>query len=474
MLTYHINSKGILPMYEQLYRSIREDIINGVIKGGEKLPSKRRLAEHLKISQITVENAYSQLLAEGYIISKPRSGYYAQQIIKHNKKTELINYEIPKPKAENYLYAFHTNTVDTECFPFSSWAKLLRSELTEKASKLLIAAPNQGVLELRQQICKYLAEFRGIYVIPEQVIIGAGSEYLLMLLIQLLGRNRIYALENPCYPKLNNVFKANGANVQPITLDKDGLQIEKLEKTNASVVYLTPSHQFPLGVVMPVARRIKMLKWAEQTGDRYIIEDDYDSEFRYTSRPIPAMKELDHADRVIYLNTFAKSLAPSLRISYMVLPKCLLKKYRDELRFYSSTVPSFEQYTLAKFIKTGMFERHISRIRNLYKSRRDILIELLNKSALAKDMKISGEDAGLHLMLTLKNGLSESEMVELAAQNGVHLHGISDYYIAECEKKPNSTVVLGYAGLNEDIMKKAVICLENAWTKFALCNYDEL
>ncbi len=474
MLTYHINNKGILPMYEQLYRAIREDIINGVIKGGEKLPSKRRLAEHLKISQITVENAYSQLLAEGYIISKPRSGYYAEQIIEHNKKAKPISYEIPKPKTEDYLYAFHTNTVDTECFPFSSWAKLLRSELTEKASKLLIAAPNQGVLELRQQICRYLAEFRGIYAIPEQIVIGAGSEYLLMLLIQLLGRNRIYALENPCYPKLNNVFKANGANVKPITLDKDGLKIDELEKNNASVVYLTPSHQFPLGIVMPAARRIKMLKWAEQTGDRYIIEDDYDSEFRYTSRPIPAMKELDHADRVIYLNTFAKSLAPSLRISYMVLPKSLLKKYRDELRFYSSTVPSFEQYTLAKFIKTGMFERHISRIRNLYKSRRDILLELLNKSAFAKFMEISGEDAGLHLMLTLKNGLSERQMVELAAQNGVHLHGISDYYIAESEKKPNSTVVLGYAGLNEDIMKKAVKCLENAWTKFALCNYDEL
>lgn len=463
MLTYHLSHKSDISLYEQLYRAIRKDIIEGVLVGGEKLPSKRSLAQHLKISQITVETAYGQLLAEGYIKSKARSGYYVQQIEVHNKKIDNIKHEIPKPKQKDYLYAFHTNTVDTSCFPFATWAKLLRSELTDRASNLLKAGENKGVLQLRQEICRYLAEFRGISVLPQQIVVGAGSEYLLTLLIQLLGRNRTYALENPCYPKLNNIFKANGANVQPITLDKDGLEIDLLSKTDASVVYLTPSHQFPLGIVMPANRRIQMLNWTQQSDDRYIIEDDYDSEFRYTSKPIPAMKELDHDDRVIYLNTFAKSLAPSLRISYMVLPLRLLNEYEQKLGFYASTVPSFEQYTLARFLQTGSFERHVSRIKNLYKSRRDILISALSSTKFAKDMKLFGAEAGLHFMLKLENGLTEQQMVKKASENGVHLHGLSDYLITDSAEIQKSTVVLGYAGLDKDTIYKAVSCLDNAW-----------
>lgn len=464
MRTYHLEASGKTPLYEQLYRAIREDIIAGVLEGGERLPSKRRLAEHLEISQVTVETAYGQLAAEGYIASRPRSGYFVQQIERRAPaRVTVRRKEEAAAHATEYRYDFKTNTVDTDCFPFATWARLLRGELTEKASLLLAAAAPQGVLELREEICRYLAEFRGIVVQPEQVVVGAGSEYLLHLIIQLLGRERVYSLENPGYPKLDQIFRAGGAEVAPIALDAHGLRLDLLRKSAASVVYLTPSHHFPLGVVMPVARRSAVLQWAEEQPDRYIIEDDYDSEFRYVSRPIPAMKELDHADRVIYLNTFAKSLAPSLRIGYMVLPYHLLDVFRARFGFYSSTVPSFEQYTLAAFLRTGSFERHVSRIRNLYKARRDSLLDALHASRLSAFLRVSGAEAGLHILLTVSVGMSEQELIEAAAREGVRVYGLSGYYVVEEQQCPPSTVILGYAGIASERFADAVACLERAW-----------
>ena len=464
MRTYHLDATSKTPLYEQLYRAIRQDIMSGALEGGERLPSKRRLAEHLEISQITVETAYSQLLAEGYLISKPRSGYYVQQFERPASVPAAVR-EFPEPKCARipYRYDFKTNIVDTDCFPFATWARLLRSELTDKASKLLEAAAPQGVPELRREICRYLAEFRGLSVQPEQVVVGAGSEYLVNLIIQLLGRDRRYSLENPGYPKLDQIFRAGDVPVTPIALDDSGLQVEPLRQSGASVVYLTPSHHFPLGIVMPAARRMAVLRWAEEEPDRYIIEDDYDSEFRYASRPIPAMKEMDHADRVIYLNTFAKSLAPSLRIGYMVLPYRLLNAFQSRLGFYSSTVPSFEQYTLARFLSSGSFEHHVNRIRNQYKARRDALLAALAKSRLAPFIKISGAEAGLHILLTLLCGMSEQEMIHTAAREGVHVYGLSEYYIAQHDLCPPSTVILGYAGIQE--FQEAVSCLERAWLR---------
>lgn len=470
MRTYHLDAAAKAPLYEQLYRAIRQDIMTGALAGGERLPSKRRLAEHLKISQITVETAYGQLLAEGYLSSKPRSGYFVQKIEQCAPVPAQAGEEAaagPSPAkagcAPAVRFDFQTNTVDTACFPFATWARLLRGELTERASTLLAAAPPQGAPELRREICRYLAEFRGIQASPEQVVVGAGSEYLLSLIIQLLGRERVYALENPGYPKLDQIFRANGAQVAPLALDGQGLRADLLRPSGAGAVYLTPSHHFPLGVVMPAARRMEVLQWALEDEDRYIIEDDYDSEFRYASRPIPAMKELDHADRVIYLNTFAKSLAPSLRIGYMVLPRRLLEAYRTRLNFYSSTVPSFEQYTLAQFLQTGSFERHVARIRNLYKGRRDALLDALQTSPLGPHIRISGAEAGLHLLLSLDNGLSEDEMVGRAAQEGVRVAGLSGYYIAGRAACPPSTVLLGYAGLPAEAFGPAAAALGRAW-----------
>ncbi|MDR3765674.1 MAG: PLP-dependent aminotransferase family protein [Butyricicoccus sp.] len=467
MRTYHLDAAAKAPLYEQLYRAIRQDIMDGSLAGGERLPSKRRLAEHLKVSSITVEAAYGQLLAEGYVVSKPRSGYFVQAMERYPAPVTLPEAEdmpVEAPQTDTVRYDFQTNTVDTACFPFATWARLLRGELTTRASQLLAAAPPQGAPELRQEICRYLAEFRGIRTSPEQVVVGAGSEYLLSLIIQLLGRERVYSIENPGYPKLERIFRANGAPVAPLALDAQGLRVDLLRRSDASVVYLTPSHHFPLGVVMPAARRRDVLQWAIDSQDRYIIEDDYDSEFRYASRPIPAMKELDHADRVIYLNTFAKSLAPSLRIGYMVLPRRLLDAYHSKLGFYASTVPSFEQYTLAQFLHTGSFERHVSRIRNLYKGRRDVLLAALQRSTLGPHIRIRGAEAGLHILLTLNGKWSEAQMVLRAYEQGVRVSGLSEYYSAEPASCPESTVILGYAGLPEMELEEAVTALERAWS----------
>ena len=295
MLTYHLDAQSDVPLYEQLYRAVRADIMSGALAGGTRLPSKRQLAANLRISQITVETAYGQLAAEGYIVSAPRRGYFVQEQIAPppSVHTETVHRTVGKyPRNERYDYDFKTNIVDNGCFPFSTWAHLSRRVLSEYSARLLEATDPRGVLQLRQEIAHYLHDFRGIAVSPENIVVGAGLEYLIGLLIQLLGHGHVYAVENPGYRKLAQIVTQNSAALRPIPLDKSGLRADVLAESDASVVYLTPSHHFPLGTVMPVARRLELLRWAAGKPGRYIIEDDYDSEFRYASRPIPALREL--------------------------------------------------------------------------------------------------------------------------------------------------------------------------------------
>lgn len=315
MLTYHLKPHDQQPLYEQLYHAVRADIMSGALPGGTRLPSKRQLAANLRVSQITVETAYGQLAAEGYIASAPRRGYFVQEQLAVPVSEPQEPFAPPlspiSASEETYPYDFRTDFVDNGCFPFSTWARLSRSVLSEYSSALLRATDPCGAAELREEIVRYLHDFRGINVSPDNILIGAGSEYLMHLVIQLLGRDRVYALENPGYRKLYQIFAVNGVTVRPTPLDKHGLRADALAASDASVVYLTPSHHFPLGTVMTAARRLEILRWASEAPDRYIIEDDYDSEFRYASRPIPALGELDRTGRVVYVNTFAKSLAPA-------------------------------------------------------------------------------------------------------------------------------------------------------------------
>lgn len=467
MITLTFTPKSKIPMYEQLYKFIRSEIESGVLEQGEKLPSKRKLSAHLKISTVTVETAYAQLVAEGYLCTVPKSGYFVlpYEGFRLMKRKSVIATGKPalSETATKYDYDFKTNAVLTDLFPFATWAKLAREVLAQNRNELLNVTHPQGSPELRNEIADHLYKFRGITALPEQIIVGAGSEYLMMLLIQLLGTNSVYALENPGYGKIFKIFQSNGIVTLPINLDEQGLSVTELEKTKANIVHVTPSHQFPLGIVMPVGRRLSLLKWAGKSDDRYIIEDDYDSEFRFTGQPIPAMQGLDHDEKVIYINAFTKSLAPSLRISYMVLPPRLMKIYEENFIFYSCTVPNFEQYTLFRFLNRGYFERHLSRMRKAYKERRDLFINAIAQSRLAPVTDIIGSDAGLHFLMKINNGMSEAELVETASNVGVKLHGLSEYYSRPLAEYPNSTMVIGYSGLNAADLTAAVNRLEEVW-----------
>ena len=466
MLTYHLDPHSKTPLYEQLYRAVRADIMSGTLAGGTRLPSKRQLAANLRVSQITVETAYGQLLAEGYIVSEPRRGYFVQKQLTVPAQTQAPKAAAPHTHAapaDDCKYDFRTNIVDTECFPFATWARLSRSVLSEYSDRLLRATDPCGAAELREQIARYLYDFRGINISPDNILVGAGSEYLMHLVIQLLGRDRVYALENPGYRKLYQIFDVSGVAVRPLPLDKSGLRADALAASDASVVYLTPSHHFPLGTVMPAARRMEILRWASAAPDRYIIEDDYDSEFRYASRPIPALGEMDRAGRVVYVNTFAKSLSPALRIGYLVLPDALMARYRERFSLYSSTVPSFDQHTLAAFMRTGGFERHISRSRKVYQARRDALMAALDRELADLPHEVSRSEAGLHLLLHMRNGILERELIERARAVGVRVYGLSAYYTPPV-KPPKATLVLGYAGLTERQIDEAAALLRQAWS----------
>ncbi|MGN0621183.1 MAG: PLP-dependent aminotransferase family protein [Porcipelethomonas sp.] len=464
MLTFEFDNSEKKPLYEQLYIHIKKEIESGIIKSGEKLPSKRSLAAHLKISVVTVETAYSQLAAEGYIYSKPGSGFYAEKVSEKISPETGQKPVIPAAaKEREYKYDFRTNRVDTDLFPFSAWAKLSREILSAGGDELLCSCDSKGVYRLREAIASYLRSFRGMEVHPEQIVVGAGSEYLTGLIIQLLGRDIVYGVENPGYVKTHRVFQANCSQIVPVPVDRSGADTAALEASGAGAVHITPSHHFPIGTVMPVSRRYEILNWAYAAPDRYIIEDDYDSDFRFSGRPVPALQSMDYQGRVIYINTFTKSLAPSMRIGYMVLPVQLLERFSKRLGFYACTVPVFEQLTLCEFITRGYFDRHISRMKKLYRTRRDRFLECVGNCRLSESTEIIGSAAGLHVLLHSLNGMSEKQMTDTAAECDVRVYGLSEYYSFGEKNIPEGIVVAGYSGMNCQQIEAGVNALEKAW-----------
>ena len=446
MLTYELKKSPGVPLYEALYRSIRADILNGTLVPGEKLPSKRALAENLEISKITVETAYNQLLSEGYICSREKVGYFVEDVERPAPRS-TVPVTREEPIAPPVLDLTGGGTVH---FPFSVWSKLQREVMLDHGQQLLLPMPNRGIPELRQAIARHLADFRGMQVDPENILIGAGGDFLYNLLIQLLGRDKIFAVEEPGYGKIRKIYAAGGVTVLSASMDSRGVMPDRLG--DARVLHISPSHHFPTGLVTPVSRRRHLLDWARKN-HAYIIEDDYDSEFRFDAHPMPAMQSLDGEGRVIYMNSFSKSLAPSIRISYMVLPRELMEKFQRELGFYSCTVPSFEQYTLARFLSRGHFEKHINRMRKFYKNRRNRIISMLEKSSLSHLLTILEQDAGLHFLLQVDTDLPEERLVEGLRAAGVHLHPLSHYYHGISDRYPHCLVV-NYAGLNEDVLEK--------------------
>jgi GntR family transcriptional regulator/MocR family aminotransferase len=446
------------PLYDQLYRHIAAAIQSGAIATGEKLPSKRQLCELLGVSMSTVETAYALLTAEGYLIARPRSGYVAAQVaplVSPSRRPEAVA-EAPAPSP--WKYSFATGAVDTSVFPFSSWARLTKEAVYQNPELLQRGHP-QGDLPLRAALADFLAQYRGVSCHPDQIIVGAGADYLLSILLQLLPDHRDVALEDPGYPAAYATVLHHGRNAIPIPVDREGMDPEALERSGATLAYVTPSHQFPLGVTMPVGRRSRLLQWACAAPERYLIEDDYDSEFRHTSRPIPAMQGLDRQGRVVYLGTFSRSIAPAIRVAYLILPPALLERYRENFPLAASTVSRFEQESLRRFLVQGLYARHLRRVGNLYRRKCARLTEALSAIPGAK---LTGEQAGLHFLLTVP-GLSEEELVSRAAALSIRVHPLSQY----CHAVPPlpSTLVLGYAGLGEDELIDAARLLAEAFSR---------
>jgi len=443
MLTYELKKQPGVPLYEALYRCIREDILTGALAPGQKLPSMRALAENLEVSRITVEGAYGQLLEEGYIYSRERVGYFAGEV---QQKAPAAQPEAA-PAGEKTWEIDLTVNASTD-FPFSVWSKLQRQVLLDLRESLLLPMPNQGLWELRRAIAAHLGAFRGMRVDPNHILVGAGTDFLYNLLIQLLGRDKTYAVEEPGYSKIRRIYRAGGVRCVSAPMDDQGVIPQALE--GAGVLHISPSHHFPTGLITPVSRRRELLDWARQAPDRYIIEDDYDSEFRFNAHPMASMESMDRWGRVIYMNTFSKTLAPSIRISYMILPEALMARFQEKLGFYSCTVPSFEQYTLARFLDEGHFEKHLNRMRKAYRQRRNAVAAALMESPLGPKLKLLEQDAGLHFLLRVDTPLSEEEILARCARQGIRVRTLSSYYWEQVPRGDEKCLVINYSGLKPE------------------------
>ena len=453
MLTYPMEERGSLPLYEYLCRRIRADILSGALPAGTRLPSKRALAEHLRVSVVTVEGAYSQLEAEGYLQAQPKRGFFVSAV-EQAPPPAVRSVLMPETPAVSWRLDLGRNQVDTARFPVSTWARLTRQVLSEAPEALLSPVPHQGLAALRQAIADDLRDFKGMAVSPEQIVIGAGAEYLYLLLAQLLGRDTVFAVEDPGYPKIRQVYDACGAACVPIPLDNQGVELAALMRSKARALHISPNHQYPTGLVTPIARRQALLRWAEDTGST-IIEDDYDSEFRFTGRPIPTLQSIDTAGRVVYMNTFSQTISPSMRVGFMVLPPRLLEQYRRELDFYSCTVPALDQHVLARFLDRGHYEQHLARMRKEYRTRHDAVLASFRSSPFRNRITISEQGAGLHFLLRLDTRESDGALRDRAAALGVRLGFLSEYAAIPSPAYAH-TLVVNYAGLSPAALPEAM------------------
>ena len=519
MITY-VFSDNKKPLYEQLTAFIKRDIEAGRFAADEKLPSKRSLAKNLGISVITVETAYQQLISEGYLYAQEKRGYFVTDIRSflreensdiHNtdiqikfQHTELgktngnqstsrigsiVNVQETNPnqsdnppaKKAEVRWDLSGNHVSPERFPFSVWTKLTRRVLAEDRTALLTPSPPTGIRPLRDAIAGHLGSFRGLLADPDQIVVGAGTEYLYGLILQLIGRDKIYCLENPGYKKAAEIYRMNGAKICFAGMDEQGILPDELLETGADVAHISPGHHFPTGITMPVRRRHEILQWASDgqkispdtttsfsekkiedssvSSERYIIEDDFDSEFRLSGKPIPTMFSIDNNEKVIYINTFSKSLSPTIRVSYMVLQFHLAKLFREKLQFYSCTVPNLVQYTLAAFLSEGYFERHINRMRLFYAKKRSNVLLALTESGLAEKLTVQEEESGLHFTLRFHTEKNDRALQEEMAKKGIRMIPLSAYDHLN-QNPATHTFILNYSEVAEETLPEAFSVLK--------------
>ena len=483
-LTITLDTMSKIPMYEQIYQYIKQDIQKGNLVLGQRLPSSRKLAKYLEISRSTVELAYEQLTSEGYVEAIPCKGIYVakveelyklnnlsaqqstEEFIQNVQLEQRMDYSDLEMKTnKQYQFDFTPNGIDSRCFPYNTWRKITKNTLLENEQELFLLGNPQGEYQFRVTICKYLHQARGMNCRPEDIIIGAGNEYLLMLLSIIMGQKRSIAFENPSYERAYSIFHNLSHDVYAVNMDKKGMRVDELEALGVDLAYVMPSHQFPMGVVMPINRRMELLQWAAAKENRYIIEDDYDSEFRYKGKPIPALQGVDQQDKVIYLGTFSKSIAPAIRMSYMVLPKVLMRQYQSKCQTVSSTVSKIDQMIVNAYIEGGYYERHLNKSRAMYKSKHDVLIQMLKPIIATGMVKIWGENAGVHILLDWDARIEEEHLITLAEEVDVKVYGLSKFYRGKPAHR-HHIIMLGYAKLSEVEIQEAVTLLVTAWLPY--------
>lgn len=463
MFHISIDHTGREPMYLQIYKYIVSEIQQGNLPCHGKLPSGRELAQDLNISRNTVNMAYAQLESEGYIEALPKRGYFVREI------DGLLNMHIPEAPVQRvtesvrpaeYQVDFSPFGIDLQHAPYGRWQKLMKETMLDNNEGLFQNGDSQGDVPFRQAIKEYLHRSRGVKCTEEQIIIGAGTDYLLMLLTRLLPEHMGIAMENPVYLQAYRVFRNFNYRIFPMPLDDEGMDIRALRESNARLAFVTPSHQFPLGIVMPINRRLQLLNWAYEQEDRYIIEDDYDSEFRYQGKPVPALQGIDTKGKVIYMGTLSKAIAPSIRIGYMVLPESLCEIYRKQASFFATTVSRIDQEIVRRFITEGYFERHLNRMRGIYRTKHDYILECL--ADWSNRIIRKGHSAGLHLLIEFQDiAYTEEELTELAQKAGIKVYPLSCYFIEGTSEHP--TILLGYANLSDREIRTGLQILKHVW-----------
>lgn len=457
------------PLYRQLYKQLSESIVAGEIPPGTKLPSIRHLVKSSGVGKITVEAAYQQLLAEGYIISRERSGFFAAEIevwAEPQNKEPLVRQQtssLKKRKGEHLesRYNFHGSVVDTRHFPFGAWRACMMEALDRYPNDFAFYGDDQGEYEFRAELASYLRRARTLVCEPEQILIGTGLQQALSFLcLMLKDRHRVVAVEEPGYADARVVFSHHGFEVVPIPLSADGLSVESLERSGATVVYTTPSHQYPHGMVMPVAKRLRLLQWAGKAGG-IIIENDYDGEFRYNVKPTPSLQGMDRHGSVVYIGNFSKAFSPALRMDYTVLPPGLLSRYLESFQAYPSPVPRHLQRTMQLFMQKGHWEKHVRKMRTVYHRKHDLLLQAI-KEFMPSEVRVLGHSAGLHILLEVETDRSEEQLIWLANRAGVHVYPSGrSWTVIPGGLHPR--IIVGFGGMVEDSIAEGIRLLACAW-----------
>jgi len=450
VFTCRLDPKSRTTLTDQLYGALRREIEQGRLAPGEKMPSKRQLAAHLSVSTATVESAYGRLSSEGYCESRPRSGMYVSDELPQSGGVCRMEH-VP------VRWDFSTGAADAEHFPYATWARLMREVLSEQNTALLLSGDPQGSEALRREIAAMMHSMRGIDVPPECIVLGAGTEVLVTALVSVLGREKLFAVEDPGYSRVRRILVASGARIVPTPLQDGAIDVRALYVSGAGAAYVTPSHQFPMGEEMSAGQRAALLHWAQETGG-YILEDDYDSEFRFSGVSAPALRAMDESGQVIYMNTFARTLASGLRLSFMVLPQALVQRYRA--MHSACSVPGFEQETLRRFIAGGYLERHVARMRVVYRGRLQALERCVQALGLGE---VAPCGAGLYALLKVGGRMPAQELAPLAAQAGVKLSRLADYGVMQPGRETERVVLLGFAGMDEAEIENGLAALKKAW-----------